>query len=249
LVGRVEPMPSNSSSKPARAAATGAQRKPKAKPVGAKPAARRLDEAAKAAFRQELVAIARALFVADGFDSVSMRAIAARAACSPMALYKYFPNKLALLRYIWADIFGELFAQTEAALDAQTDTLGKLRAYWLTWANYWLDHPDNYRVVFMNQDTPAEVPLPHVQGMDGQFFANSEQTQAHLFKVVEVFMQGMAEGVLREMPPELCIQIFLAHLLGLTHGVITVPEFEWAPREALLAEAVEVTLQGFARIR
>ncbi len=165
-----------------------------------------------------------------------------------MALYKYFPNKLALLRYIWADIYTELFQRAEAAMDAQPDTLGKLRAYWLTWAHYWLDHPDNYRVVFMNQDTPSEAPLPHVQGMDGQFFANSEQTQMHLFKVGMVFVQGQQEGVLREMPPELGIQIFLTHLVGLAHGVITVPEFEWSARETLLAEAVEVTLLGFRRL-
>lgn len=33
-----------------------------------------------------------------------------------MALYAYFPNKRALLRYIWDDIFRELFIVLERAL-------------------------------------------------------------------------------------------------------------------------------------
>lgn len=50
--------------------------------------------------RQRVIAAARALFVQDGYDGVSMRKIAQLAGCSPAALYTLFPGKRQLLLHL-----------------------------------------------------------------------------------------------------------------------------------------------------
>jgi len=160
---------------------------------------RRKNPEAKAAFRDEVVAIARQLFAEEGFESVSLRTIAARAGCSPMTLYVYFPNKLAMLRFIWADIFKAVFAEMEAAMAVQPDAASKLRAYGLAWFHYWLAHPENYRVVFMNQDEGTYHAKADQDGLDQPFFADGELAMSHRRLLAGVFEEGMAKGQIRQM--------------------------------------------------
>ena len=68
------------------------------------------------AMRERIIATARGLFAAEGFQSVSMRKVAAEAGCSPMALYGYFRNKNELLRHVWEEFFDPLFASVAAAV-------------------------------------------------------------------------------------------------------------------------------------
>jgi len=206
---------------------------------------RRKNPEAKAAFRDEVVAIARQLFAEEGFESVSLRTIAARAGCSPMTLYVYFPNKLAMLRFIWADIFKAVFAEMEAAMAVQPDAPSKLRAYGLAWFHYWLTHPENYRVVFMNQDEGTYHAKVDQEGLDQPFFADGELAMAHRRQLCSVFEDGMANGEIRKMMAERCVQVFLAQLLGGAHGIITVPEFNWDPVDELTVDLVEACVRGF----
>lgn len=55
-----------------------------------------------------IVAEARAVLVEEGVDAVSMRRIAARAGITPMAIYRHFPNREALLDVIANDAFTTL---------------------------------------------------------------------------------------------------------------------------------------------
>ncbi len=209
------------------------------------PHVRRYDAESKAKFRAEIVEIARTLFAENGYDSVSMRGIAAKAGCTAMALYAYFPNKLALLRFIWADIFTDVFQAAEVAMAQRRGAARKLRAYWMSTTAYWLSHPENYRVVFLTQDTQSDSVDPGQRGMDGQFFANGALATEHLAHLGEVFGAGIASGELRQMLPELCVQIFMSQLLGMVHCVITIPEFPWSNLDELSTQACEASLRAF----
>ena len=71
------------------------------------------------AMRERIIATARGLFAAEGFQSVSMRKVAAEAGCSPMALYGYFRNKDELLLALAADDLAQLArALKDAAANA-----------------------------------------------------------------------------------------------------------------------------------
>ena len=206
---------------------------------------RRKSPEAKAEFREQIVKTARELFTSDGYEKVSMRSIASRVGCTPMALYLYFPNKLALLRFIWADIFKTVFRKCEDAMDREQQPVKKLLSYWDTWVDYWLKHPHNYEVVFMNRDEGSEEPIPSIEGMEQPFFANGELATKHLEKVATVFVEGMEAGDLRTTDPKTAVEVISTQMLGLVHGLITIPELEWTKAEILIAAAKEASVRGF----
>ena len=70
--------------------------------------------------RAEILAAAKALFVADGVEHVTMRRIAAAVGVSATALYVYFPDKDAILRAIAAESFIALIAAHERSMRARS---------------------------------------------------------------------------------------------------------------------------------
>lgn len=195
--------------------------------------------AQQATIRHRLVAIARALFAEEGFQSVSMRKIAARAECSPMALYRYFANKRALLRYIWADIFAHVFERCDAAVAAEATPEARLRAFAEAYLDYWFTHPDSYRVIFLNEDAV---------GPEGDhYYVHSSDIRDRFAIVRRQIEAGMAAGAFAEADAELVAQQFLCALHGLAHCLITIPEYPWEARPTLVTGTINTLLRGIAR--
>ena len=190
------------------------------------------------AIRGRLVDIARNLFTEEGFVHVSMRKIAARAGCSPMALYRYFANKRALLRYIWEDIFAHVFDQCTAAVAVAADPPARLRAFAPTYLGYWFDHPDHNRVIFLNEDAV---------GPEGDNSYVDSSTTLDRFAIIRTEIEaGMAQGVFAAGDAELMAQQFLCVLQGIAHSTITIPEYPWHDRASLVGGTLDSLLRGFA---
>ena len=192
------------------------------------------------AIRGRLVDIARDLFSEEGFAHVSMRKIAARAGCSPMALYRYFANKRALLRYIWEDIFAHVFDQCTAAVVAAADPSARLRAFAHTYLAYWFEHPDHYRVIFLNEDAV---------GPEGDNYYVDSSSILDRFAIIRTEIEaGMAQGVFAAGDAEFLAQQFLCTLQGIAHSTITIPEYPWRDRTALVTGTVDSMLRGFTAL-
>lgn len=58
-----------------------------------------------------IASVARTILVEEGADAVTMRRVAAAAGVTPMATYKHFPNREALLRTVADASFLELFGE------------------------------------------------------------------------------------------------------------------------------------------
>ena len=102
--------------------------------------------------RRSIVDAARTLFAQHGIEGVSMRTIAAAAGHTPRMPYRYFIGKEDILRAIWHDVLSAAFdACDRAAADAST-ARGRLEAYVRAYARYWLDHPDQFELVFLRKD-------------------------------------------------------------------------------------------------
>jgi AcrR family transcriptional regulator len=195
--------------------------------------------------RAEVVAAARTLMVRHGVEAVSMRAIAAAAGVSPAALYLYFPDKLVLMAAVVDDLFqGLLAAFTEAveaaaAVPAPFARLSALMDAYVAWG---LAHPDEYRLMFM---TPVVGVAGHRPGEpDGRPVSpNGAATFGALMAEVGRLME--AGHVRRADPASLAEQIW-AGGHGLVSLMVTFPEFEWSPREALCAGMRETVLRGIA---
>jgi AcrR family transcriptional regulator len=75
--------------------------------------------------RQQLLAAAQEVFVAQGYHSAAMDDIAERAGVSKPVLYQHFPSKLELYLGLLDSATEEMFARLRRAMDATTDN--KLR--------------------------------------------------------------------------------------------------------------------------
>ena len=65
-----------------------------------------LSEAALSERRAEIAAVAIQLFNEEGYASVSMRRLGKEVGLTPMALYRYFSNKLEILTALWDHVIG-----------------------------------------------------------------------------------------------------------------------------------------------
>src|SRR5262245_66632898 len=70
---------------------------------------------------------ARELFARQGYESVSMRRIGAAVGCSPMAIYRHFPNKEELLLSICEETFGKMLRLLDATRAEPGTPLDELR--------------------------------------------------------------------------------------------------------------------------
>ena len=77
--------------------------------------------------RDEILEAARALFVHEGYGSVSMRKIADTVGCAPGTIYLHFADKAAILSAIVVETFTKLDKRMQAIANDKGDPLERLR--------------------------------------------------------------------------------------------------------------------------
>lgn len=186
--------------------------------------------------RARVIVAARRLFADEGFEAVSMRRIAAAADCAPMTLYGYFRSKNEILRYIWEAFFDELFQRVRAAARRGT-AAARLRRACKAYLAYWMEYPDRYRMVYLNQDRAEEGERYYVE-------ASPVIERYGLFR--ELIVAAQAEGSAWPDDPQLMGEALICGLQGIAHVLITIPEYPWATAERLADRMLAVVLQPAA---
>ncbi len=139
-------------------------------------------------FRQDLCEVAAALFAAQGYEGVTMRAIAARLGVSPMTPYRYFEGKAAIYREVRRQAFARFGERTSQAADSEPDTLKRLHALFASYLGFAQDEPGAYRIMFELAPPPDAAP-------DAEDHALAEGTwQPLLGTLGEAIDQGLLIG-------------------------------------------------------
>ena len=193
--------------------------------------------------REKILDAARELFASDGYEAVTMRRIAEKIEYSPTAIYFHFKDKEALLRELCDTDFGALAAhfQTIALI---ADPVERLRQIGLAYIEFGLEHPNQYRFMFM---TPRPPLSPDSSALER---GNPEQ-DAYAFLRATV-QQGISEGRFR---PELQDADLVSQVVWeATHGVISLPIckcndgwIDWRPIRASAALVIDALLRGLTR--
>ena len=175
-----------------------------------------LGHQARATERRRIGALAEGLFREEGFQSVSLRRLAAVAGCTPMTLYAYFDNKADILREIWSRMLEELFAELEGLAASQTDPRQLLLILSDHYVRYWIDHPDRYRAVFMTQGV--------TQGDVGVFVGEGRSTRRFA-----LFFDAIARSIAdpTEARVKLVGETLVCGLNGIAHNHITISRYPW----------------------
>lgn len=128
-------------------------------------------------FRDALCAAATRLFAEQGYEGVTMRALAKDLGCSPMTPYRYFENKAAIfetVRLAAADRFADAI---EGAVDRHADHHDRLIAMTRAYVGFAVDEPHAYRIIFEldRRRRPAAVTVEETRSW---FIMKSAITQA-----------------------------------------------------------------------
>jgi AcrR family transcriptional regulator len=167
-------------------------------------------ERQKVALRERILAVARELFVTEGYEAVSMRKIADRLEYSPTAIYLHFKDKEALIRELCDRDFLAL-AHEMQAIAAVADPIERLRAVGTAYLEFGLRYPNHYRLMFMTQHPPhrPEDSAIHRGNPDEDAYALLQTT------VREAFIRKQLVPEVRD--PELLAQTLWAGI----HGIVS----------------------------
>ena len=107
--------------------------------------------------RAETLSAARELIQKEGYAGLTIRKLAQRMECSPMALYSYFADKQALLTALALEGFEKVAKRFDSTV--HHDPLTALRQILLDYIAYAEENPFEYRILFLSVETLGELKL------------------------------------------------------------------------------------------
>ena len=114
-------------------------------------------ERERASTARAILDAARELFVAEGYQNVSIRKIAEKIEYSPAAIYSYFPSKDDIFLALAEEGFTMLFeSANECAYrtDSETPPIDCIRAAFLNIYSFSKTHPAYHSLMFLDRSVP-----------------------------------------------------------------------------------------------
>ncbi|MHB8901355.1 MAG: TetR/AcrR family transcriptional regulator [Thermoguttaceae bacterium] len=190
---------------------------------------RALDEMMKEALFEATLAVLTRYRV----DGLTMDRVAVEAGVAKASLYRYFRSKQELLEFVYAKLVDPLFRQFEEVAARQQPAIRCLSDQLRILLEHAARHAEVHKLLF-DDDTALGL------------LQSSERRTAETAtgQLVEVFRQGMAEGVFRSQDPWMLARMYL----GLCKGVLqSQPGLaEPAQRAALHRLILDTFLNGAA---
>src|SRR5438046_10119051 len=107
------------------------------------------------AVRRAILDAARELFVAEGFQHVSIRKIADRIEYSPAAIYGYFPSKDDIFFALAEEGFRLLFSYGQEIPETPpADPADLLREMFWRYYTFSTEHPEYFALMFLDRSVP-----------------------------------------------------------------------------------------------
>jgi AcrR family transcriptional regulator len=100
-----------------------------------------------------ILSAARDLFIAEGYQSVSIRKIAERIEYSPAAIYSYYASKDDIFLALAAEGFHLLDAKVHAAMTTD-DPLENVRGCWWAFYEFSQEQPAYFQLMFVDRSVP-----------------------------------------------------------------------------------------------
>ena len=98
--------------------------------------------------RQEILEVAKKLFVGEGYERTTIRRIAEQLGISSTALYVYFSDKYAILEEISDTTFKILKADLDRVIKEVHDPVDRLKEAITFYIRFGLEHPNEYQLTF-----------------------------------------------------------------------------------------------------
>jgi AcrR family transcriptional regulator len=185
--------------------------------------------------RDEILdAASRVLIESGGEHAMSMRAVADAAGVTPPSIYMHFADKIDLVYAVCERHFCELDAYVEDALADIDDPMLRLRERGRAYVRFGLDHPEQYRVLFMGHQAPEDY-TPEKMGQMAGF--------QHLRENVEACI---AAGAITATDATIVSVGLWAVVHGVTSLLVSKPGFPWPPVDELIDHVLDTHARGLA---
>ncbi|HKP57405.1 MAG TPA: TetR/AcrR family transcriptional regulator [Polyangiales bacterium] len=123
-----------------------------------------------AAFRGKAIHVATKLFAEQGYQAVTMRAIADALGISAMAPYRYFENKAEIFALVRAEATRAFNECLRRELERDAPVFERLIRVREAYVRFALGHPDQYRIIFEQRsesdDAYPELAEASLSGME-----------------------------------------------------------------------------------
>ena len=185
--------------------------------------------------RGEILEAAEWLLARYGHDdAVSIRAVANRVGCTPPAIYLHFADKTEMLFEVCTRRFDDLRMRIDAAIEGIEDPLDCLKASSQAYIRFGLDHPEHYRILFMQKAilTPEQWKDLRLTGVSG-------------FERLEARCQAAIDsGVVHVNDARtMALAIWqMAH--GIISLMITKPQMDWPETSEMADHLIGTYLNG-----
>ena len=193
--------------------------------------------------RQRILDAAREMFVRQGYEATTMRAIADRIEYTPTAIYHHFRNKEALLAELCAADFRALAAAFQK-IGRIEDPIERLRRSGLAYVQFGLEHPMQYQLMFMTR-RPKEV--------DDSIHSGNPSEDAYAF-LRQTCADAIASGRLRPEyrdPDELALIAWSSLHGSLSLRIVMEDEdwVQWRDARTTATRICDTLLEGVLRAR
>ncbi|MDX2234414.1 MAG: TetR/AcrR family transcriptional regulator [Hyphomonadaceae bacterium] len=189
---------------------------------------------------EEILAIAKAMFLAEGFDAVTTRRLAERVGLSQAGLYVYFKSKEEILDALCQRAYETTLSAFRRIEEEVSDDLERFRRTLRVFVEIGLDHPEEYQIIYMR---PRALLYGLGEG-PGRGARESRGVQVVRWQH-DLVRRLIRTGVFRTMNAKVACQVALFAPHGLIAKLIAWPDFPWAQRDALIDATIECLVAGF----
>lgn len=202
-------------------------------------------EREKADVRERILDAAREMFARDGFESVTMRAIANAIEYSPPVIYAHFADKHALIQELCYRDFRTL-AQAFGKVGRVEDPVERIRRIGEAYVDFALEHPSQYRFMFM---TPK--PADAKDAVRRAELRGNPEEDAYAF-LTNTVAEGITAGRFR---PEYRDAEELAQMVWASaHAIVSLQVakgedewIDWRDARATAHKLIDAVLRGIVR--
>ncbi len=139
--------------------------------------------------KQRILDAAKDVFIQEGYDKASIRAIAERIEYSPATIYLYFKDKDELFYAVHEFGFARLFEQMHSLLVIE-NPLERLRQMGIRYLEFAVANPELYDLMFISRAPMVAIHKKYDDDWDCG--------QQNFVLLQEIIRQCMAEGLMRE---------------------------------------------------
>lgn len=180
---------------------------------------------------------ARELFVAEGYQNVSIRKIAEKIEYSPAAIYSYFPSKDDIFLALAEEGFRVLFHSAECARQehSHAGAVDCIRSAFLNMYAFSKSHPEYYALMFLDRSVPRITK-------DWERFGFVREMRA---QVIDLIRQAIADGLFpADCNPEVVFRVLMVATQGISAMRISDRLLPGEDADALARTTIDAALTG-----